>query len=233
MSIQSKEDLIEFLKNNSEIFNIDFINSLDKTNLKRIIKFINMNEKLNPKKLFSFEIPLQDIARVSKNKETGEFKLSMPVSKRPRSRIIQTSGQPIIQVYAADGYDKKKITKEIIKIVEKENIEKLDGQIEFLLEVYLPIPKSFPSYQIPLCEVGYIRPDVKPDYDNYAKIMTDAMNGILFKDDGRIVDGRTALFYSEFPRIAVTIFGRISPLVASEKKLLKEDIETSIDENGF
>jgi Holliday junction resolvase RusA-like endonuclease len=50
-----------------------------------------------------------------------------------------------------------------------------------------------------------IRPTKKPDADNIAKIVCDALNGIAFLDDKQIVDARITKWYSDTPRIEIII----------------------------
>ena len=50
-----------------------------------------------------------------------------------------------------------------------------------------------------------IRPIVKCDWDNIGKIVCDALNGIAYHDDKQVVDGQVRKFYSEQPRVVVTI----------------------------
>ncbi len=48
-------------------------------------------------------------------------------------------------------------------------------------------------------------PAKKPDWDNYAKAIGDALTGILWVDDGRIVDGRVIKLFADDgkPRIEI------------------------------
>ena len=50
-----------------------------------------------------------------------------------------------------------------------------------------------------------LRPTVKPDLDNVAKLVYDALNGVAWYDDNAIVDTQVRKFYSEVPRIEVFI----------------------------
>lgn len=50
-----------------------------------------------------------------------------------------------------------------------------------------------------------IRPTVKPDLDNVAKLIYDALNGVAWHDDNAIVDTQVRKFYSDNPRVDVTI----------------------------
>lgn len=42
-----------------------------------------------------------------------------------------------------------------------------------------------------------LRPDKKPDADNIAKVVMDALNGVAYNDDKQVVDLRVAKVYSE------------------------------------
>ena len=59
--------------------------------------------------------------------------------------------------------------------------EPLDEPLEVEIFVFFDRPKSKPK--------RVIFPDVKPDWDNLGKLVGDALNGVLWKDDATIVDG--------------------------------------------
>lgn len=50
-----------------------------------------------------------------------------------------------------------------------------------------------------------IRPTKKPDSDNVIKIVADSLNQVAYRDDSQIVDTMFRKFYSDQPRIEVTI----------------------------
>lgn len=52
---------------------------------------------------------------------------------------------------------------------------------------------------------GLSRPTKKPDLDNIIKAIADSLNGIAYKDDAQIVEIESKKFYSETPRVEVTI----------------------------
>ena len=43
------------------------------------------------------------------------------------------------------------------------------------------------------------------DWDNHAKSVCDALNGIVFADDAQIVDGRVQMFKDKNQRVEVTV----------------------------
>lgn len=57
----------------------------------------------------------------------------------------------------------------------------LDEPLDLEVIVFSEKPKSKPK--------RVILPAVKPDWDNLGKLIGDALNGILWKDDALIVDG--------------------------------------------
>lgn len=71
----------------------------------------------------------------------------------------------------------------------------LDGALEAEMIFYLHRPggtrREYPS--------------VRPDLDNYAKAVLDALNGIIYTDDSRIVKMTLSKLYGE-PRVEVKIW---------------------------
>lgn len=70
---------------------------------------------------------------------------------------------------------------------------------------YLPIAasksKKFKSAAIE----GFELPTKKPDIDNLFKAVTDAMSGLLYKDDKQIVSAEIKKLYGEEPRLEVLL----------------------------
>ena len=50
------------------------------------------------------------------------------------------------------------------------------------IEFRMPIPKSFSKAKVLGCQCGSIVPTVKPDADNLAKTVLDAMNKTVYRD---------------------------------------------------
>lgn len=70
---------------------------------------------------------------------------------------------------------------------------------------YLPTPNAMRSYEQVLAEWGFIRPIVKPDFDNIAKTYCDMIQGTLLEDDALIIEGTTKKYYSIKPRVEFSI----------------------------
>ena len=80
----------------------------------------------------------------------------------------------------------------------------LDMALTMVVDIYKSIPVSKPARWKTAALAGTIRPTGKPDWDNYGKI-TDALNKVVWVDDGQIVDGRVRKWYSDRPRIEIRI----------------------------
>lgn len=70
---------------------------------------------------------------------------------------------------------------------------------------YYGIPKSVSKKKSQAMEDGVIRPLKKPDLDNIAKIILDALNGIAFVDDSQICELYVTKFYSTKPRVVLEL----------------------------
>ena len=81
----------------------------------------------------------------------------------------------------------------------------IDGYIRAEIMLYFPIPKSASKKARAGMEAGAIRPAKKPDCDNCIKSITDALNGIAYKDDSQIVAVSCEKYYSDKPRAVVTL----------------------------
>ncbi|MGG6437400.1 RusA family crossover junction endodeoxyribonuclease [Saccharococcus caldoxylosilyticus] len=81
----------------------------------------------------------------------------------------------------------------------------LEGPILVTVKVYKKIPKSFSKKKKAAAEVGQLRPTSKPDVDNYAKSIKDALKNVIWKDDSQVVDLHISKWYSETPRVEITI----------------------------
>ena len=64
-----------------------------------------------------------------------------------------------------------------------------------------------PKYKRKMIEEGTLYPIVKPDIDNVAKAILDALNGVVYKDDNQIVELHIKKLYSDEPRVIVKIEG--------------------------
>jgi len=79
-----------------------------------------------------------------------------------------------------------------------------DGPVAVTLIVSMPIPVSWSAKKRTQAETGFLYPTVKPDLDNFAK-MLDALNMIVWNDDSQIIDLRVVKTYSLTPQLTVAV----------------------------
>lgn len=72
---------------------------------------------------------------------------------------------------------------------------------------YLPIPKSYSKAKRAAMAADQIWPSRKPDADNILKVVLDAMNGVAYKDDARVIRCACEKHYGDPPRLEITITG--------------------------
>lgn len=80
-----------------------------------------------------------------------------------------------------------------------------DTPLDMRIMAYYGIPKSASKKKRKEMLEWRIRPLKKSDWDNIGKIIADSLNEIAYKDDVQIVDGQVRKFYSDQPRVVVTI----------------------------
>ena len=73
------------------------------------------------------------------------------------------------------------------------------------VRVFMGIPNSWSAKKKKLALESKIRPTHRKDWDNLGKTVCDALNGLAYRDDGQIVDGRVRKWYSDRPRVEIEI----------------------------
>lgn len=123
-----------------------------------------------------------------------------------RSRVVTTKTG---QTFAATFTDKKTRNYEaMLRHLGSQAMngrEPFDCALQVMVRAYYAIPQSWSQKKQDQAEQGYIRPTVKPDYDNVAK-SCDGLNTIVWRDDAIIVDGFVRKFYSTTPRLHIQVF---------------------------
>lgn len=83
--------------------------------------------------------------------------------------------------------------------------EPFTGPLEVDIRIYRQIPKSTSKKRRQAKNDGLIRPIVKPDIDNYTKMILDGLNGITWQDDSQVVMLSANKYYSDDPRVEIEI----------------------------
>lgn len=80
-----------------------------------------------------------------------------------------------------------------------------DKPLKVALDFFYPIPGSWTRVKKEKALQGKITPCVKPDLDNAAKLIMDALNGVAYPDDKQILMLSASKRYGEPARAVVTI----------------------------
>lgn len=94
--------------------------------------------------------------------------------------------------------------------IEASNIAFADT-FELEMWFYMPIPNSDSTRKRNEKLWGFQFHNVKPDYDNLAKIYGDCMNGIVWNDDAQVVHAICHKEYSLNPRVEITVRAKKKP----------------------
>lgn len=84
-------------------------------------------------------------------------------------------------------------------------VEPLDGPLALHLDIALTIPKSWSKRKRESAAQGGIVPTGKPDIDNIAKCLGDALNGVLWADDAQIVSLSATKRYGIAPGVSMRV----------------------------
>ena len=88
---------------------------------------------------------------------------------------------------------------------DKEVEELRDKPLRICITAYMGIPKSTSKGKAQDMRIGKTKPTKKPDVDNIAKIILDALNGIAYEDDKQVVELLVQKKYSEQPHVVVEL----------------------------
>lgn len=154
---------------------------------------------------------------------------------RPRGRIVWPAGipkleikgrkwkliwpskkQPFIQFYTPA--DTTALEKEIAwkaKAAMKGKAP-IDGPVKVSIFFGLPIAPSLPKYRQKAIRDGLEACLKKPDEDNVGKLIKDALNKVVYKDDSMIVRSTVIKDFTDTPRISVRVTELVPPKTLEE-----------------
>jgi Holliday junction resolvase RusA-like endonuclease len=79
------------------------------------------------------------------------------------------------------------------------------GPVLLRVTAYFQIPKSTPKKRRAEMETECVWYPHRIDGDNLWKIIADALNGLVYVDDGQVVNGHVLKYYSPRPRVEIEI----------------------------
>lgn len=123
---------------------------------------------------------------------------------------ITGKGRPRVNTTTAIAYTpaRTKEYEELIKqyfIIKYRAIKPLEGRLSVTIKAHFSIPKNTSKLKTEEMLNNTISPVKKPDIDNIAKIVLDALNKLAFKDDNQITKLNVEKIYSEEEKISIKI----------------------------
>lgn len=98
----------------------------------------------------------------------------------------------------------KSLVKEVAQLHRPEKL--IEGPVNMAVKIFRGIPKSWSHKKQAAAVAGTIRPISKPDLSNYTKLLEDAINTVILRDDSQVVsfDG-SGKWYAAIPRAEIII----------------------------
>lgn len=130
----------------------------------------------------------------------------IPVAQK-QTRFVMRGQHP-------HAYDPSKADKERIQwqIRPTAPDKPLEGPVELTIYFFMPIPKSASKALRQQMINRVILPDKKPDEDNLAYLVTNALKEIVYDDDKRVCAKHVYKFYGENPRTVI----KVRPILQAE-----------------
>ena len=131
----------------------------------------------------------------------------LPKSKaRARSRIFQSkkTGKPFISTYTPAETQNEEAVLRTIADFAMQGCAPFEGALDLRVSIFMAIPQSWSQRKRADALAGRIRPTKKPDWDNVGKL-TDALNGIVWRDDSQISDAHVWKRFSDRPRVVIEV----------------------------
>jgi Holliday junction resolvase RusA-like endonuclease len=82
--------------------------------------------------------------------------------------------------------------------------EIIAGPVLLKMVAIFPVPTSWSRKKRAAALAGSVRPTVKPDLDNILKL-TDALNGVVWRDDAQVVTATQMKVYGERPALRLEV----------------------------
>lgn len=83
--------------------------------------------------------------------------------------------------------------------------KQLTGAISLSVRAFFPIPKYFTRSIREKALSGELYHQKKPDWDNVGKIISDALNGVVYADDAIVARAEVVKLYSDNPRVEICV----------------------------
>lgn len=141
---------------------------------------------------------------IEEDKLVIEFKVDGKLVGKGRPRFAKIGN--FVKTYSSQqDISYENWVKTCFKKVVGEDFTPLNGALRVQIVAHFLIPKSTTKKNHEGMVLGNIKPTKKPDVDNIAKTICDALNKIAYNDDSQIVALNVSKVYSEVENCVVRI----------------------------
>lgn len=144
-----------------------------------------------------------------------EFEVPGPAVAKARARIYRSPSGHSMAYTPKKTVNYENYIKMCFQSAKPPSWEPYTGPVALNIRVYEQIPASFSKKRRQMALDGLIFPEKKPDWDNYGKIFSDALNGLAYLDDKQVVLGMVTKTYGATPGALVTICRVLAPIYAA------------------
>lgn len=136
---------------------------------------------------------------------TLQFEVPGPPIGQGRPRFSTVCGH--VRAYDAEKSRNYKAYIALLatKAIEEQGWNVLNFPVMLEIRAYFAVPKSKSKAYKEGALSGKIMPTKKPDADNLAKAVLDALNGVAYKDDSAIIALKVSKIFSDVPRLEVSV----------------------------
>ncbi|WP_305177894.1 RusA family crossover junction endodeoxyribonuclease [Faecalibaculum rodentium] len=130
-----------------------------------------------------------------------EFSIPGEPCAKGRPRFIRATGQVMTP-------EKTSRYEQLVQLSYMQHVGQevtLHGPVKAHIRAYFSIPKSISQRKREQMISGDLKPLKKPDADNIAKIVLDALNGMAYQDDKEVAALLVEKHWAEKPMVCVTL----------------------------
>ncbi|MDN7476153.1 RusA family crossover junction endodeoxyribonuclease [Burkholderia multivorans] len=123
-----------------------------------------------------------------------------PVAKG-RPRFVRRG--PHVRTYTPEPTERYENLVKIAARAAMRDDEPYAGPVRLIVDIGVPIPASWSKKRQRAAAAGAIGATKKPDADNVVKALKDGMNGVVYGDDGQVVDLWVSKRYATTPGVRI------------------------------
>lgn len=151
--------------------------------------------------------------------------------QRAGARIIPARGNrpAFAQIYTPPETRRFELAVARYAMVEMKGMAPFTNPVRISILIGLPIAPSLPKYRQRAIRRGHLACTNKPDEDNVAKAIKDAMNKVVYADDSQIVISTVIKDFTDTPRVSIRVTELVEPEISRTPEPETSDTPDMLD----